>query len=605
MLMIMGDLNARAGNDAATWHGIVGRFGPEEQNENGVHLLDFCVLNGLVVTNTLFQHRPCHQHTWFHPAESSRTSHILDYVIVNQQFRSSILDTRVYRKTHLESDHRLLVSKLRLKLKARRRKAQRYPRYQVDASYLEDQQVLEFRTKLSEGLAAGPKGDVEEAWDTFKESLKSAQSCLPIVSEKVEEDWVTDEVCEVARKKQEAWMRWMKFPDDETLRQEYQQLKRQSRQSADKAREEWWESKAEQAEKLHEYAVRLGHGGSLLKDLRLLQRSQKLKADTTLLAKDGKQLSSTGSKLERWREYFAQVNNISTQLVDSVVEAVLETAPEIPQMPGGDDSLSCVPSVDEIRAALQSLKNGRAPGEDDITSELLKLGGEAVVQSLAHLASLVWDSESVPEDWLRQLTVPLHKKGSTQDCDNYRGIALLSVPGKVFCRVIQRRLAERAEHLLRESQCGFRKGQGCIDQVFALRVLSEKAREFNTPLYLSFVDLQKAYDLVNREALWMVLQRKYHLPNKLIHFLRALHLGTKGAERAYGRVSGEFGITTGVRQGDVLAPTLFNLFFDSVIAATLAQHPHCGVRVLYNLGDELGEPEENERQCPDPGPGVC
>ena len=59
----------------------------------------------------------------------------------------------------------------------------------------------------------------------------------------------------------------MKFPDDETLKQEYQQLKRQSRQSADKAHEEWWESKAEQAEKLHEYAVRLGYGGSLLKDL--------------------------------------------------------------------------------------------------------------------------------------------------------------------------------------------------------------------------------------------------------------------------------------------------------------------------------------------------
>ena len=57
--------------------------------------------------------------------------------------------------------------------------------------------------------------------------------------------------------------------------------------------------------------------------------------------------------------------------------------------------------------------------------------------------------------------------------------------------------------------------------------------------------------------------------------------------RAYGRVSGEFGITTGVRQGDVLAPTLFNLFFDSVIASTLAQYPHCGVRMLYHLGDEL------------------
>ena len=164
---------------------------------------------------------------------------------------------------------------------------------------------------------------------------------------------------------------------------------------------------------------------------------------------------------------------------------------------------------------------------------------------------------------------------------------MLCLPGKVFCRVIQRRLAKRTEHLLRESQCVLRKGRGCIDQVFALRVLAEKARERNTPLYLSFVDLQKAYNSVTCEALWMVLQRKYHLPDKLIRILKALHLGTRGAVRAYGRVSEEFGITTGVRQGDVLATTLFNLFFESVIASTLAQYPHCGVRMLYHIGDEL------------------
>ena len=52
------------------------------------------------------------------------------------------------------------------------------------------------------------------------------------------------------------------------------------------------------------------------------------------------------------------------------------------------------------------------------------------------------------------------------------------------------RLAERAEKMLRESQCGFRKGHGCIDQIFTLRILAEKAREFNTPLYLAFVDLR-------------------------------------------------------------------------------------------------------------------
>ena len=174
---------------------------------------------------------------------------------------------------------------------------------------------------------------------------------------------------------------------------------------------------------------------------------------------------------------------------------------------------------------------------------------------------------------MKQLTIPLHKKGAHNLCDNLRGIALLSIPGKVFCRVIQKRLAERGNQFLRESQCGFRKGCGCIDQVFVLRVLAEKARECNNPLYLCFVDLKKAYDSVSRDALWVLLQKRYRVPGVLMWILKALHRDTGGDVRAYGKVSKEFPIKNGVRQGDVLAPILFNLFFDAVISMALARHP--------------------------------
>ena len=209
--------------------------------------------------------------------------------------------------------------------------------------------------------------------------------------------------------------------------------------------------------------------------------------------------------------------------------------------------------------------------------------------SLLCVCMCVWQSESVPEDWVKQLTIPLHKKGAHDHCDNFRGIALLSIPGKVFCRVIQKRLAERGNQLLRESQCGFRKGRGCIDQVFSLRVLAEKVREYNTPLYLCFVDLRKAYDSVSRDALWVVLQKRCRVPGKLLWILKALHQDTRGAVCAYGKVSKEFPIKNGVGQGDVLAPTLFNLFFDAVISMALERHTGYGVKVLYNQEAELVE----------------
>ena len=91
-----------------------------------------------------------------------------------------------------------------------------------------------------------------------------------------------------------------------------------------------------------------------------------------------------------------------------------------------------------------------------------------------------------------------------------------------------------------------------------------------------------------------MLQRRYdQISIKLIRFLRALHQGTKGAVRAY--------INTGVRQGEILAPVLFNLFLDAITAATLSQHAGSGVKLLFNCGKQ----EENEGGSKYSEYGVC
>ena len=112
-------------------------------------------------------------------------------------------------------------------------------------------------------------------------------------------------------------MRWIKVPDNTSLKESYQQLKLQSRRVADEAREAWWRAKAEEAECRHEIAVLQGRGGSMLKDLCLLKRSQKLRVDTALLAADGRtKLTGISEKLERWREHFSQVCNIPCEVTE-------------------------------------------------------------------------------------------------------------------------------------------------------------------------------------------------------------------------------------------------------------------------------------------------
>ena len=117
-------------------------------------------------------------------------------------------------------------------------------------------------------------------------------------------------------------------------------------------------------------------------------------------------------------------------------------------------------SEDEIRVAIAQLRDVKTPGDDGISAELLKLGGGETVCWLTSLFNFIWSSESILSDWLNHFTVPLYKKGSHSSCDNYRGIAFLSIPSKIFACVTLSRIKTRAETLLHENQYGFRKA-GC------------------------------------------------------------------------------------------------------------------------------------------------
>ena len=154
-------------------------------------------------------------------------------------------------------------------------------------------------------------------------------------------------------------------------------------------------------------------------------------------------------------------------------------------------------SEEEIVTAISVLRSRKAPGLDGISLEMLSLSGGKTIRWLKSIFDTIWETESVPEDWQSQLLMPLHKKGSRTICDNYCGIALLSIPGKVFAKAILNRLKPSIEQLLHESQCGLHRSSGCADQLFSLRVLMEKTREFYQLLCACFIDLKKAYDLVH------------------------------------------------------------------------------------------------------------
>ena len=176
-----------------------------------------------------------------------------------------------------------------------------------------------------------------------------------------------------------------------------------------------------------------------------------------------------------------------------------------------------------------------------------------------------WSEGEVPQDIRDASVITLYKnKGDRSDCNNYRGIAFLSVVGKVFARVVLKRLQVLAEQVYPESQCGFRANRSTVDMFFSLRQLQEKCREQGQPLFVAFIDLTKVFDLVSRDGLFNI-RPKSGCPPKLLSIIRIFHEDMKGTVVFDGSTSAAFNIRSGVKQGCVLAPTLFGIFFSVML----------------------------------------
>ncbi|KAG7299483.1 hypothetical protein JYU34_016444 [Plutella xylostella] len=179
-------------------------------------------------------------------------------------------------------------------------------------------------------------------------------------------------------------------------------------------------------------------------------------------------------------------------------------------------------SLDEISIALKQLKNNKAPGDDGITTELLKAGGRPILIALRRLFNSVILEGTSPEAWSRSVVTLFFKKGNKALLKNYRPIALLSHVYKLFSRVITNRLEQRLDDFQPPEQAGFRKGYSTIDHIHTLRQVIQKTEEYNLPLCLAFVDYEKAFDSIELWAMLQSLQR-CHIDYRYIEVLRCMY----------------------------------------------------------------------------------
>ena len=144
---------------------------------------------------------------------------------------------------------------------------------------------------------------------------------------------------------------------------------------------------------------------------------------------------------------------------------------------------------------------------------------------------------------------------------------LLSVPGKALCRVILERLRTAVDDKLRDNQAGFGRDRSCTDQIVTLQTIVEQSNEWNSSLYINFVDYEKAFHSFDRESLWE-LTRHCVIPEKFVTLICNTYEGVTCKVTHAGKISAGFEVLTGVRQGCLLSPLLFLLTFDWITRKT-------------------------------------
>ena len=220
-------------------------------------------------------------------------------------------------------------------------------------------------------------------------------------------------------------------------------------------------------------------------------------------------------------------------------------------------------TMDELESNIRELKTDKSAGQDNVLNEFIVNAPVSVRLLILAIFNNILNLEYFPECWAKGGIVPIHKSGDKNVANNYRGITLLSCLGKLFTRVMNNRMTKWVDRYgkVNETQFGFRKGKGTSDCLFILHGLIELLFAKGVKLYCCFIDYQKAYDYLDRAALWSKLL-KSGMSSKSIRLFKNMYskmrLGIKGDNDRY------FTSACGLLQGETTSPLFFSLFVNDI-----------------------------------------
>ena len=475
---------------------------------------------------------------------------MLDHILFDSRHRRCLHNVRTRRGKITLTDHKMVIAEVRFKLVAQKRRSQ--PK--VCSAKLRDEVTHEaFCAEVKRYLDESDNVEgVEQPWANFRTALNAAATKLLIPEKRVHKTWITVETLALIRKRAELQLR--KHSSEEALLV-FSNCCKEVRKALRCDKRQWLKDKLETIQDHSDKGdLKEVFGESKQLCRKWSPHISKLVSTTSEPPKTKEE------RLERWTEQFKHLLNPATTSGNSVLSKV-EASESL------EIDLDPI-RFDEVLYAVRKLKNGKASGPDDISAEMLK-SHNGIAELLWDIVNKCWTEENLPQDWKLAEVVPLYiNKRKRSECGNYRGISLLSVPGKVFASIILNRCKDALDQVLREEQCGFRKSRGCTDQLFALSQILEKCMAFQLDVSFCFIDFRAAFYSVDREMMYKIMKH-YGLPQKIVNVIRNSYEVFKCCVKAEGEKGQMFDVKTGVRQGDVWSPILFSLVINYVLAKSV------------------------------------
>ncbi|XP_055381355.1 leishmanolysin-like peptidase [Condylostylus longicornis] len=528
----MGDLNAKIGTRMqGDPQEIIGSHGIGSRNNNGSRLLDLCTEFNLAVGGTLFPHKNIHKYTWESP--SGHTRNQIDHVCINTTWKRSLLDVRSRRGADIHGDHMLVTADVRLKPSTIRYAAQR--RRELSTRQLGPSDIQSCIRQIG-----------EETLGTVRTERKA---------------WISDDTWAKIERRRNLKTTLLTRPTPE-LRAEYNNVAKQVKRSAKNDKRRYYNTLASQAQA----AAERNDMRTLYNKIRTITKCN-TKNNRPINDKNGCMLTSRTEQLRRWREHFQESGATALQHTETDQNTSYTQNSRISISP---------PTQNEISDALKRLKQGRAEGPEGIPAELLQADTRSAVAVLHPILQSVWEDEIIPTSWKQGIIVKLPKKGDLRECSNWRGITVQNSVNKVLALVILARIEDKLEETLREEQAGFRRQRGCIDQSNTLRLIVEQLVERRSPLFITFVDFERAFDTVRRASIWGALANR-GVPQKIIKIIRALYDESEVRILHNNELSDPFEIETGVihgvhtepahiiRKRSIEQPLRITLFYDNSV----------------------------------------